>query len=147
MHPARLRVVHDFREIDNMKSHRRASSVMRRQPLTLEPLEDRTLLSGDLLAVTQVPGTDVYNLREYTQQGVQVSSQSVPQAPGTTEYEDARGLSVGPTGNVNIYDGTFTPSLATYSPAAKSWSFQTLSGWSTVNNITYGEVTAYNNYV
>jgi hypothetical protein len=115
--------------------------------LTLEPLEDRTLLAGNLLITAEVPGQIAYNLMQYTQQGARVSSQSIPQAPGSTEYEDARGLSVDPSGNVNIYDGTFTPSLATLSAATNIWSFQTLSGWSTVNNVSYGEVAAYKNFV
>jgi len=54
---------------------------------------------------------------------------------------------VGPSGNVNIYDGTFTPALATYTPTTNSFSFQTFPGWSTVGNITYGEVAAYKTFV
>jgi hypothetical protein len=108
-------------------------------------LEDRTLLAGNLLLTTQVPGQGAYNLLQYTQQGAQVSS--VPIASPPTDSVDARGLSVDPSGNVNIYDGTFTPSLATYSPSGNSWTFQNLAGWSTVNNVSYGEVAAYNNYV
>jgi hypothetical protein len=76
-----------------------------------------------------------------------VSSQSIPQAPGANEPEHARGLSVGPLGDVNIFDGTASPSLATLSAATNNWSFQTLSGWSTVNNITYGGVAAYKSYI
>ncbi len=125
----------------------RLSRPTRRQPLTLEPLEDRTLLAGNLLATTEVPGASNYNLRQYTQTGALVNSQPIPQAPGSTEYEDARGLSVGPSGAVNIYDGTFTPSLATLSGSPATWSFQTFTGWSTVNNISYGEVAAYKNFV
>jgi hypothetical protein len=82
---------------------------------------------------------------EYTQQGTQLSSVPIPLPPGSTDYLNPRGLSVDPSGNINIYDGTFTPSLATYS--GTSWSFQTLAGWSTVNNVSYGEVAAFNNYV
>ena len=105
------------------------------------------LLSGDLLISSQVPFTTSYSLMEYTQQGVQVNSQSIPQAPGANETEHARGLSVGPSGDVNVFDGTATPSLATLSASTSNWSFQTASGWSTANNITYGEVAAYNNYI
>src|SRR6185437_1004403 len=102
----------------------------RRPPLALERLEDRILLAGNLLITSEVPGRDAYNLKEYTQQGALVSSQSIPQAPASNEYQDARGLSVGPSGNVNIYDGTFKPSLATLSAGTTpSWSYQTLPGW------------------
>ncbi len=118
-----------------------------RPTLMLEQLEDRLLLAGNLIATTEVPGVINYNLIQYTQQGALVSSQNIPQAPGANEYEDARGLSVGPTGNVNIFDGTFNPSLATLAPATQTWSFQTSPGWSLINNISYGEVAAYKNYV
>jgi hypothetical protein len=84
---------------------------------------------------------------EYTQQGVQVNSQSIPQTPGAGLTDHPRGLSVGPTGDVNIFDGTSSPSLATLSASTSNWSFQTTPGWSTANNVTYGEVAAYNNYI
>jgi hypothetical protein len=105
------------------------------------------LLAGNLLITAEVPGAIAYNLMQYTQQGVRVSSQPIPQAPGSNDFPDARGLSVGPSGNVNIYDGTFIPSLATLSAATNTFSFQTFSGWSTVNNVSYGEVADYNNFV
>jgi hypothetical protein len=117
----------------------------RRAPLGIECLEERTLLSGNLLADTQVPGQVAYNLREYTQQGALVSSHPVAAAPGGDL--EARGLSVDPSGNVNLYDGTFTPALATYAPAINTFSYQMFSGWSTVNNISYGEVAAYKTFV
>jgi hypothetical protein len=113
----------------------------------LERLEDRTLLAGNLLVTAELPGIPVYNLQEYTQQGALVSSQNISLAPGTTDLMDARGLSVGPSGNASTYDGTNAPSLATYSTNSNSWSYLTASGWSTVNNVSYGGVAAYNNYV
>jgi hypothetical protein len=115
--------------------------------LTLEPLEDRTLLAGNLLLTAQVPGESAYNLMQYSQQGALVSSLPIPQVPGSTDFLDARGLSVDPSGNVDLYEDTFSPSLATLSAATGTWSYQTLSGWSTVNNISYGEVAAYKNFV
>jgi hypothetical protein len=120
----------------------------RRQPLLIERLEDRTLLSGNLLIDAEVPGTVDYNLMQYTQQGALVSSQPVALAPGSTDfYPAARGLSEDPSGNVNIFDGTFNPYLATYAPATSSWSYRTYPGWSTVNNGSYGEVAAYRTFV
>lgn len=127
---------------------RRASPQNRRQPLTLEQLEDRTLLSGDLLVTAEVPGAYNYNLMQYTQQGVLVNSQAIPKTPGATENQDARGLSIGPSGNVNVFDGTATPSLAVLSAGTpQAWSFRTAPGWSTNANVTYGSVAAYNNYL
>jgi hypothetical protein len=118
---------------------------IRRILLGIEILEERTLLAGNLLVDVQVPGAEAYNLREYTPQGGLVSSVPVTAAPGGDLA--ARGLSVDPGGNVNIYDGTFTPALATYSPTANSFSYQSFAGWSTVNNVSYGEVAAYKTFV
>jgi hypothetical protein len=84
---------------------------------------------------------------QYTPQGVLVSSQPIPKAPGSTEQEDARGLSVDPSGNANVFDGTATPSLATLSASTQAWSFQSTPGWGTNANITYGNVIAYKNYL
>jgi hypothetical protein len=117
------------------------------RPLTLEALEDRTLLAGNLFLTTEVPGAIDYHFMQYDQAGDLLSSQPIPPAPGSTEYPNPRGLSVSPDGSVNFYDGTFTPALATLAPDGQTWSFQTLAGWSTVNNVSYGEVAAYNNFV
>jgi hypothetical protein len=118
----------------------------RRRTLALEHLEERTLLAGNLLADTEIPGELVWNLQQYTQQGALVSSQPVSD-PASSDYPAARGLSVDPSGNINIYDGTFTPYLASYAPATNSWSYQNFPGWSTFNNVTYGEVAAYKTFV
>jgi hypothetical protein len=122
----------------------RPSQIIRAR-LSLEALEDRVLMAGNLLITTEFPGSTVYHLMEYAQDGTQISSQVVPAGP--TESVQARGLSVAPSGDVNIYDGTFNPALATLSASTHTWSFQTFPGWSTVNNISYGEVAAYNNFV
>jgi hypothetical protein len=129
-----------------LRAHRK-SPHSRPQPLTLEQLEDRTLLSGNLLITAEVPGTYHYNLMQYTPQGALVSSLPILQAPGAMENEDARGLSVDPSGNVNVFDGTLTPSLATLNTASQTWSFQTASGWGTSGNITYGNVVAYKGFI
>lgn len=128
---------------------RRISPHRRRQPLPLiiEPLEDRNLLSGNLLITVQDPASGNYNLMQYNQQGALLSSQQVPPTPGATETPDVRGLSVDPSGNVNVFDGTQSPSLATLSSVTQKWLFQTAPGWDTAGNITYGNVVAYKNYV
>ena len=117
-----------------------------RTRLTLEVLEDRVLMAGNLFVNTEVPGSNVYHFMQYAQDGTLLSSQVVPGGPGS-DGPEARGLSVSPNGDVNIYDGTFSPALATLSSSTQTWSYQTLAGWSTVNNISYGEVAAYNNFV
>jgi hypothetical protein len=141
----------DSREMDMMGFFtRRCSRPARRRLLTLEPLEDRTLLAGNLLITAEVPGRIQYNLMQYTQQGTQVSSQNIPQSPSATEYQDARGLTVDPSGNVHIADGTMSPFLDTATPTPvpqPAWSYQTTSGWAIGSNITYGEVASYKNFV
>jgi hypothetical protein len=129
---------------------RRLSRPTRRQLLALEQLEDRTLLAGNLLITAEVPGRIAYNLMQYTQQGTLVSSQNIPQSPSATEYQEARGLTVDPSGNVHIADGTMSPFLDTATPtpsAQPAWSYQTTSGWAIGSNITYGEVASYKNFV
>lgn len=116
--------------------------------LRMEVLEDRTLLSGNLLVDAFVSGDTNGTLMQFTQQGRLVSSVQVPIPPGSTDPgHQARGLSVDPSGNIDIYDGTFAPALATYAPAANSWSYQYFSGWDTVNNVSYGNVVADNDYI
>jgi hypothetical protein len=84
---------------------------------------------------------------QYTQQGALVSSQPISPTPGATETPHARGLSVDSSGNVDVFDGTLTPSVATLSSSTQKWSFQTTPGWGTSNNVTYGDVVAYKNYI
>jgi len=120
----------------------------RNHPPTLEQLEDRTLLAGNLLITAGSPFSTVPYLLVYTQQGQLLNSQLISLPPGATDTNPvARGLSVDPSGNINIYDGTSTPALATYSAANNSWTSLTASGWSTGNNLSYGEVAAYKNFV
>ena len=69
-----------------------------------------------LLTVSDVTvnGATTYNLKEYTHKRPGQYAVRTP-GSGATENEDARGLSVDPSGNIEIYDGTSTPSLATLS--------------------------------
>jgi len=129
-----------------LRAQRRSPHV-RRNPLILEKLEDRTLLSGNLLASAESPGSTNYILMQYTQQGALVSSQPIPPTPGATETPDARGLSVDPSGNVDVFDGTQSPSVATLSSSTQNWLFQTTPGWGTNSNISYGDVVAYKNFI
>jgi len=128
------------------RQHNRLQSRKSFRP-QLESFEERVLLAGDLLVVVQDPGTSVYRLQEYQQAGAIVNSRLIPYPPGSTDVPDARGLSIDPSGNVDIFNGTFTPYLSTYFPATQTWSHKTTSGWSTINNATYGGVATFNNFV
>src|SRR5260370_1287961 len=143
-----------FPKIDYLKTlkkglpphHKRLQSRKSFRP-QLESFEERLLLAGNLRIVVQDPGTNIYRLQERQPNGTLVSSIQIPYPTGSTDVMDARGLSVDLSGKVDILNGTFTPSLSTYSPATLTWSHKTTSGWSTINNATYGGVAAFNNFV
>ena len=73
---------------------------------------------------------------------------SIPIPPaGTDPFDQAHDLAQDPSGNVYIYDGTFTPALAIYHAATKTWSQETFPYWNTVANTTYGGLTYYQGFV
>jgi hypothetical protein len=120
----------------------------RRLALAVDRLEGRTLLAGDLLVAAQVPGYTIYHLMRFSQSGNLLESVQVPKGAGTTDSPQTRGIAVDPGGNIDVYNGTFTPVLSRYAPGTGTWlADQTLAGWSTVNNGSYGGVAAYGNYV
>ena len=112
-----------------------AAALLTASLLAAAAAEGAPLTPGNLL-VTQND-----TLVEYTTAGVVVQSFSVPYAvpprPGT---ESVRDIVPGSLGQVHVYDGTFDPYLNTLDPATMSWTSQTLAGWSTVNNLSYGGI-------
>ena len=127
---------------------RRARRVSR--PRLLESLETRVLLAGDILFVSEVPGAaNDFHLMRYSQSGTRISSVQVPTAAPNDLSQAARGVAVDQNGNINVYNGTFSPVLSSYSPSTGTWQAnnQTLAGWSTGNNVSYGGLTAYKNYI
>ncbi|MEM8677663.1 MAG: hypothetical protein AAGF83_27955 [Cyanobacteria bacterium P01_G01_bin.67] len=59
---------------------------------------------------------------------------------GHTSTEQLRDLIVSPDGTLHIYSETFDPTL-------QSFNWQTYSGWSTANNVSYGGIDYYQNYI
>ena len=114
-----------------------------RSRLTLESLEDRLVLSGNLLVSTTGASAQQV-VQEFNAGGGLVRTVNIPAPPGTTG-DTARDLVEGSTGKIYVYNGTFTPALATYN--AGSWTQQTYSGWSTVNNVSYGGLGLLQNYI
>ena len=100
------------------------------------------LTPGDILISTYglLPPNAIY---EYTPSGTRVQIIDVP-APGDTPN---RGLTVDANGNIQVYNGTRQPYLSTYYPSSGTWQHQTFPNWFTVNNLSYGGVAAYQNYV
>src|SRR5258708_9155285 len=87
----------------------RANEAFRRRQLTLEQLEDRIALAGNILAT--VAGSYPQHLfQEYTPTGSLVRAVNIPPTPGSS-FDYARGLVEDPSGTVYIYNATFTPYL------------------------------------
>jgi hypothetical protein len=87
-------------------------------------------------------------VREYTPTGTLVRSLSVPypggSRPGT---ESVRDVVVTPEGNVEVYNGTFDPYLTRLDVASGTWTHRTYPGWSTVNNVSYGGLARFQNFI
>src|SRR5262249_26527881 len=134
-----------FRSLLFRRSAHMARTTRRRRRPMLEVLEDRVVPSGDLLVSTT--GTYPQQVfQEFTAGGTLVRTVHIPAPPGTSS-DTARDLVQDGSGKVYVYNGTFTPALATYNPSTSSWSQQGYSGWSTVNNVSYGGIGLFQNYV
>ncbi len=105
-----------------------------------------TVPSGNLLVTSRNPWSPWFY--EFTDTGTLVQSVPVPYGTGTRPgTESVRDIVVGSTGSYYIYNGTFSPYLTVYEPDAGSWEHFTFSGWSTVNNGSYGGIAIDDNYV
>jgi len=103
-----------------------------------------SLTPGDIL-VSSTTDLQTSVLREYTPTGTLVQTFSVPIAPGGDAY--ARAIATDVAGNVQIYNGTFSPYLTTLDPTGSgSFSNHTFSGWSTINDIYFGGLVVNGNY-
>jgi hypothetical protein len=58
-----------------------------------------------------------------------------------------RDIIVDRDGFLDAYNGTFSPFLTRYSSSSGTFSNSYAHGWSTINNITYGGIAAYQNFV
>jgi hypothetical protein len=101
------------------------------------------LTPGDIL-VSSTNNLQTNVLREYTPTGTLVQTFSVPTAPGGDAF--IRGIATDTSGNVQIYNGTFSPYLTTLNPSTSTFANHTISGWSTINNIYYGGLVVDGNY-
>lgn len=74
------------------------------------------------------------SLREYTAAGQFVRTLAIPST------DIARDLTVSTSGRIELYNGTFEPSLSRYNNATGTWTNWTSAGWSTINNSSYGGI-------
>jgi hypothetical protein len=108
-------------------------------------MEERIAPAGNLLVTTAGSYPQQF-FKEYTSSGSLVRSVLVPPPPGSSG-DTARDLVQDPGGRVYVFNGTFTPALATYDPTSGTWSQQNVSGWSTVNNVSYGGLGYFQNFI
>jgi len=86
-------------------------------------------------------------LYEYTTNGKLVQSLDIPYPGGSHPVtESARDIAYSGAGNTYVYNGTFDPYLSVLNAQTNLWGHQTFSGWSTVNNGTYGGIAVTNDY-
>ena len=100
-----------------------------------------TISPGNLLIST---GNQIY---EYTTQGGYVQSFLTQYPSGYTITEYARDLATDINGRIYVYNGTFHPYMSTYNSMSSSWSHISYSGFSTVNNGSYGGIDIYGTVV
>jgi outer membrane protein assembly factor BamB len=91
------------------------------------------LTSGNILVSDQFSNT----LTEFTPAGVPVQSFVFPVVDFFTDLRD---IVADVNGNVHAYNGTFEVEMQTLDPVLGTIASQTLAGWSTVNNISYGGI-------
>ena len=89
------------------------------------------------------------SIAEYNQSGTLLTSSiSVPYDGGARPVTElSRDLIIDPNGAIHIYNGTFDPYLSIYYPITSTWTHETYSGWSTVNNVSYGGIARYQKYI
>ena len=116
--------------------------------LTLNP--DYTPYEGEIISsfLVNSDGLILEYARIQTEFGINttlVGSKSL----GHTSTEELRDFTVTPEGTLHIYSGTFDPTLQSYNWQSSSSqnNTQTYLGWSTVNNLSYGGIDYYQNYV
>jgi hypothetical protein len=95
----------------------------------------------DILVSTNNAGSTLTLIDEYTTSGLLVQQFA---APAT---EEARDLIVDENGQIQLYNGTFSPTLTTVDPATGNNSEQTIAGLSTVNNVSFGGIATFHQFV
>lgn len=107
--------------------------------LALTGAADAEFVPGNILVTDQFAN----RLTEFTRAGMRVQQLGVPEV-GDFQVRD---LVVDDRGHVHLYNGTFRPALSTYNPRTAAWSHRGHPGWSTINNISYGGIGVYQDFV
>ena len=105
--------------------------------------DDLAPLSAGNILVSFAYSPDDSRVYQFNNQGQVIQGFLIPH----TSDDDVRDLIVDPQGKVQIFNGTFDPQLTTLTPANNTTQDHTFSGWSTVNNLSYGGIAAYRKYI
>lgn len=83
---------------------------------------------------------------EYTGAGLQIQRFIVPYPSTTNAADQNRDLIVDENGQIQLYNGTFLPTLTTIDPATGNATQEAIPGWSTINNVSYGGIATFHQY-
>ncbi len=113
-----------------------------------EQLESRAMLAvftpGNLLVSNSPFSGGEPTLYEYDTSGNKIQEFLIPR---NARSEAARDIVMDPDGNVQIYNGTFSPELATFTSSAGAITqTRTFANWNTANNLTYGGIAIYDRF-
>ena len=97
-------------------NYRKPKKTARRQRLNLEPLEERLTPSAGNILVSSGGFGATQLLQNYSPTGTLLTSQTIPQVGDS----DARDLAVSQNGDIQVFNGTFTPYMSTLS--GSTWS-------------------------
>ena len=102
-----------------------------------------TLIPGDIL----ISDGYTHTVIEYSPGGKVIQTINVPLIDGFYGTNYNRGLVVDSSGNIQVCNGSLTPSIATYMPLTNTWTSQTTSAWGIVGTAYAGAIATYQNYV
>jgi hypothetical protein len=105
-----------------------------------------------LVSVENFGGPLADSVLEYTASGTLLQQFNVPYPGGRPATEDVRGIATNSAGQVQIYNGTFSPFLTTLTPTAGgpgagTYAHTTLAGMSVIANVSFGEIGVLGNLV
>ncbi|MFM9963715.1 MAG: beta strand repeat-containing protein [Planctomycetaceae bacterium] len=85
----------------------------------------------------------ISRIYEFTRAGTLL--RQINTRPTDTDWRD---VTFDVNGNLAVYNGTFNPVLTTFNPVINTFTdLPGLAGWSTINNLTYGGIAAFGNFV
>ena len=102
---------------------------------------------GNILVTHSPIGTRANALlQEYTTQGTLVNTVILPDF-SEGKNGDVRDVVLDSNGNVQIYNGTFTPRLTEYDSVEEVLTNEPFANWNTARNVTFGGLATWGKYV